>query len=192
MAQPVMMGRRGRGRCGRDRENAQRPCSRQRDGGKIRDRRRCAKTPRAARRCRRRCGGAGGAGGRPGSRRRATTLTPGNATDGGSTIGAGASRPQARPDGAGDDLAAQARPSAACGAGMAAAGGAGFGVARTARLVCSAGGGGRMPLPARRPRNMRRCGRRRVGCGLGCLVPAASMAVKQNPVALGSPSRAET
>ena len=47
-------------------------------------------------------------------------------------IGAVASRPQARPDGAGDDLAAGAGPRAAWGAGMAAEAGAGFGALRMA------------------------------------------------------------
>ena len=57
---------------------------------------------------------------------------PGNATGGEFAIGAVASRPQARPDGAGDDSAARAGPGAACGAGVAATGGAGFGVLPTA------------------------------------------------------------
>jgi len=56
----------------------------------------------------------------------------GNATGEKFAIGAVASRPQARPDGAGDDLAAGAGPRAAWGAGMAAAAGAGFGALRMA------------------------------------------------------------
>ena len=100
---------------------------------------------------------------------------PGNATDGGIEIGAVASRPHARPGGAGDDSAVGAGSGAAWGAGMAARGKRGLGSCGRWWLVCPGLGAGRMRLPARRPRNVVRCGRRRVGCGLGCSAPAASM-----------------